>query len=213
MSLEEGSMVFPGEIITNAEGLKAGRGTVTINGKLVSTITGFVRFNKETRLVWIDPIKQPIFPRRNDLVLGEVISVGNSIANVKIWFIIKIGKSPRNLKLIPLKKPFSANLHISQLGVRTESLSKMIKTGDILISRIVMDYTLPVNIVINDKLLGVVAARCSTCGTPLIKKKELFCPKCNKVESRKVSELYNYEKFMNLIKIHKPKRYLIVELE
>jgi len=212
-NIEEGSLVFPGEVIADAWKFQPGKGTVRMNEKIISTILGIAHFNYKNNFVWVEPIKQPIFPKKNDLVLGEAISVGNSIANIKIWFIMRESRSARKLTLIPLEKPFSANLHISQAGMRTESLSKIIKTGDVILGRIVMDYTLPVNIVINDKILGVVSAVCSTCGTPLIKKKDLYCPKCNKTETRKVSMLYDHGKFMHLIKTHKPKRYLIMEFE
>lgn len=211
---EEGSLAFPGEVIASAEKFRPGKGTISINNrKIVSTILGTVHFNYSNNFVWIKPIKQPVFPRKGDIVLGEVISAGNSIANIKIWFLIRNNKSQRRLTFIPLEKPFSANLHISQVGMRTELLSKVIKIGDIILGKVVTDYTLPVNIVTNDKVLGVVSAICSICGFPLIKKKELYCPRCNRTEIRKVSALYDYEKFTYLMKIHKPKRYLVMEFE
>ncbi len=211
--LLEGSIVIPGDVIGEAENIKSGSGTTIVDKKIIATTFGILHYGRERKLVWVEPIKQIKLPRKNDLVIGEVISSGSTIASIKTWFIIKKDKNSNRVIFIQLEKPFSANLHISQLGIRTEALSKVIKIGDVILAKVIMNHTLPLNIAINNNLLGIVAARCSSCGAPLIKKQGLYCEVCNRKEIRKISSLYDYEKFMTLIKTYKPKRYLVMELE
>ena len=208
----EERIVVPGEFIANAKTITPGKGTYVQDDRIYSLYLGHLRFDAEKSVVYVEPFKKIIYPKRGDLVLAEVISSGNTIASLKIWFLIR-SISNKEILFSPLNKPFSGTIHISQLGTRTESINKLIKTGDKVLGVITTDYTLPLSISIASKELGVVAANCSRCGAPLIKKGRLFCPICNKPDIRKTSSLYNYEKFNGIFRIYKPKQYITMEVE
>ena len=147
------------------------------------------------------PLKEPIVLKKDDIVLGEVISVSNSIAQVRIYFVFK------DRKFTPLIEPFSGLVHISQLGRRVPVISDFIKVGDRILGKIIVDFYPPYSLSLDSRLLGVVSAKCSICGASLIKKnRRLICPNCERVEQRIISEIYDTEKFDLLFDSLKVKR-------
>ncbi|MHA1616053.1 MAG: exosome complex RNA-binding protein Csl4 [Candidatus Njordarchaeales archaeon] len=205
-------VVVPGEYIGNVKEYIPGEGTYTANGKIFSLYYGVVMYDKEKKKINVRPIKQPIVPQKNDIILAEITSSGDSIAQAKIYFIIR--REDTESKLIPLIPPFSGLIHVSQLGIRTEAISRYIKVSDKIIGRITIDSYPPFGISLAGKDYGVVAARCSNCGTPLTRKNNnLFCPNCHKNNPRKISPLYNFELFEELFRKYKRRVEVIGEVE
>jgi len=194
-------IVVPGTLIYEGTDLRAGKGTFRDGNKIYSSIVGVVKRNPRKKIIYVVPIKEPIVLKRNDMVLGEVISVSNSIAQARIYFVLK------NDKFIPLIQPFSALIHISQLGRRVPVISDFIKIGDKILGRIIVDFYPPYSLSLDSRLLGVVSAKCSLCGAPLIRRdRRLICPNCERMEQRILSEMYNAEKFDLLFNSLKVKR-------
>ena len=210
--IENLKIVVPGEFLGDVREYIAGEGTYVSNGRIYARILGVVIYDTSKKMVCVKPIKSPILPKKNDIVLAEVISSGDSIAQVKIYFVIK--RRDKDLRFIPLIPPFSGLIHISQLGTRTESVSTLLKVGDKILGHVTIDAYPPFGVSLVGKSFGVVAARCSICGTPLIyRENDLFCPSCKKRNPRKISPLYNFEKFEELFRKYKEKALIGMEVE
>lgn len=200
-NIKNQELVLPGTLIYEGNDLRTGKGTFKVGNKIYSSIVGVVKRNLKKKIIYVVPLKEPIVLKKNDIVLGEVISVSNSIAQVRIYFVFK------DRKFIPLIEPFSGLVHISQLGRRVPVISDFIKVGDRILGKIIVDFYPPYSLSLDSRLLGVVSAKCSICGASLIKKdRRLICPNCERVEQRIISEIYDTEKFDLLFDSLKVKR-------
>jgi len=212
--VEHGMIVVPGDILGSKDTYEPGWGTYIKNGLIVAKHYGRVvikKFDDKMQLLVV-PFKQVIYPRKGEIVIGEVIFSSNVVSNIKIWFYVRRKNS--SYDIIPLAAPFSGMIHISQVGKRVESMSKILKIGDKVLAVIIVDKASPLGLSIARNELGVVAAKCSICGTALIKTRDgLVCPKCRKESHRKVSRLYDYKRFESLFNIYRPRRYISFETE
>ena len=122
--MKKGEIVLPGDIICDANEYHPGKGTYLENGKIKARVIGRVYYNKAKKIVSVIPVKDPKQLHNDDIVLGEIASVSNTIANIKIYFVYKQKK-----ELTRLDAPFSATLHISQLGFRAMRMADYFKVG------------------------------------------------------------------------------------
>ncbi|RLF20306.1 MAG: RNA-binding protein, partial [Thermoprotei archaeon] len=91
----------------------------------------------------------------------------------------------------PLTGLFSGILHISQVSTSfVRTLYDVVRIGDIIRAQVLNRAPL-YQISIRGREFGVVYALCSECLTPLVLRSlQLFCPKCRRVEKRKVAFSY-----------------------
>ncbi len=210
--LNKKRLVVPGEFIADVREVIPGEGTYVLNGKVYSLFLGELIYDSSKHLVSVKPIKYVIYPKKGDIVLGEIISAGATTATMKILFIVR--KINDNPEFTILHTPFSGLIHISQIGVRTDNVSKILKSGDKVLGIITVSKTSPLGVSLIGEEFGVVAANCSKCGTALVKQLNvLMCPRCKKQDPRKMSSLYAYEKFTALFHLYKGKRYMPAETE
>ncbi len=200
------NIVLPGDVICDAKEYKPGSGTYVENGKIKSQVIGRVHFDRKRRIVSVTPVKDPKVLHDNDIILGEVVSVSNTIVNIKVYFVYN-----KNREIKRLDAPYSATLHISQLGFRAMRMSDYFKVGDLVAAKIILDRVIPLSLTVSNRDLGVVAAYCGTCGGKMIIKdarsNTLVCTKCGKVEKRKLSSMYNFDLFTRYFHTHKPKHF------
>ena len=203
--MKTGEIVLPGDEIGEVNKYKPGEGTYTENGKIKAKVIGRVKIDKRNGVLSVEPLKDPKKLHTKEIVLGEVVSVSNTIANIKIYFVYKKGEIKR------LYYPFSATLHISQLGFRASKLSEYMKVGDLIAARIILDRTVPLSLSIASRELGIIAAYCGTCGGAMKIKDArtgtMVCTRCGKNEKRKLSSMYDFNLFTRFFKAHKPKHF------
>ena len=203
--MKNGDFVLPGDVITDSDRYKAGAGTINDNGTIKALLAGYVRINPIKKEVSVKPIREPVPIKKDDVVLGEVFSVSNTIANIKIYFVY------HNKQLKALTRPYSGTLHTSQIGFRVQKLSDYLKTGDIILAKVLLDRELPYPLTASRREYGVVAAYCGACGGEMAikdpKNDTVVCLKCGRIEKRKLSKYYDYKLFTSYFKMFKPKHY------
>ncbi len=206
--MKDGDFVIPGDKLGEVDKYKAGSWTYEEGGFIKSIAVGYVKIDKRKKEISVIPLNDPTPLRVDDIVIGEVFSVSNTIANIKAYFKYVKGD------LVQLIRPFSTTLHNSRIGFRIKKMSDYMKTGDIIIGKIVLDNDIPYPLSIRGREFGVVAAYCGSCGGKMRRVNgegnEVTCTKCGKVERRKLSSLYDFDTFSKHFKAFKPKEHEIV---
>jgi len=201
----EKEIVSPGDLLGSAKEYKAGSGTYIYNGEIRAKVVGLKVVDEKNKIIEVLPFKEAKQVKLSQIVLGEVVSVSNTIANIKIYGVLNGGV------YIPLLSPLSGTLHISQLGKRVNKMSDYMKIGDVIRAKIILDRTTPVSLTTSARDLGIVAAYCGVCGGVMKvfdKKKQLMvCTKCGRKENRKLSNLYDFNRYTMILQLLKPKKY------
>lgn len=181
-----GQFVTPGERLGVIEEFVPGKGTYVVGGAIYSQVTGHALVDLENRKISVFPkTKTPVVPKKGATVFAEVIQVQEKVASVKI---LKINETE-------LVKPFSAILHVSFTSPDfLRSLHDAVRSGDIIVARVLGDENQPYQLTTADNELGVIQSSCSRCGGALTyNRRTLACQRCGHFENRKVSD--NYGKF------------------
>lgn len=182
---KSGRLVVPGEELCVIEEFSPGEGTYERDGKVYSLRAGVVIYDFVNRRVQVlsTTDKMSLAPRTGLIVYGEVYTVHDEIASVKIMEIEGCKK---------LSGTFTGVLHISQVSTTfIKKLDDAIKPGDIIRAKVLTSWN-PYQLSTKHVTLGVILALCSRCGSPLWKTKtgKLLCMKCGNVEERKISSKY-----------------------
>jgi len=178
-----GRLVIPGEKLGVIEEFTAGTGTYTYNGTIYAKITGRTLIDLLNKKVSVYPVIQAVnIPRVGSVVVGQVYGVQSKSATIRIW---KIGK-----KL--LTGFFTGVLHISDVSRGfVEHMHDVCKTGDIVRAKVISDKNRTYHLSTAERNLGVIYAFCSECGSLLSKQRgQLSCPRCGKIEKRKLASDY-----------------------
>ena len=230
----EGKIVVPGDLVLEKKtNIILGDGLIERNGKIIAVKWGILKVStieenhEKTYLISIKSMRSPIIPKRGDLVIGEITNVGNTIAMLRMFFIIKKNKETGRYVIHYLPVPYQGLIHISYV-IKPKAKRKLLKKqnkqekheylfnylaiGDIIFGEIIVDYTVPYGVMIKDVYYGVVAAKCTRCGNPLELKNykgELttYCNICRKPDPRKFSVLYDYQLYSTLFKLYKSRKY------
>ncbi len=173
--------VLPGDDLCVIEEFLPGYGTFEKGGIVRAAWAGRVHVDMAARTISVIPYKQASeIPERNSIVYGVVIVVKDEFAILKILKDAKGNEYPSG---------FTGLLHISQATDRhVKDLYEVIRVGDIVKGKVLSDYP-PYNLTLREPRLGVVLAFCGQCGTLLRKTgpDTVKCPKCGRVEKRKLS--------------------------
>lgn len=198
-------LVVPGETLASSKEYKAGYGTYLSNGEIRAKILGIKMVDEKSKTIYVLAFKDPKSVRNNSIVIGEVISVSNTIANIKLYGVFDDGVYN------PLISPLSATLHITQLGIRVSKLSDYLKVGDVVRAKVILDRTLPLSLSVAGPELGVVAAYCGLCGGSMKirdkRKHSMKCAKCGSLQNRKLSRFYDFDRYTRIIQVIKPRHY------
>jgi len=229
----EGKIVVPGDVVIEKQpNVLLGDGLIEKNGKIIAVKWGILKVSiidgeHKKYLISIKSTRKPIIPKRGDLVIGEITNVGNTIAMLRIFFIIRKNEETGRYVIHYLPVPYQGLIHISYVTkpkIKKKLLKKQNKyekhdylfnylaIGDIILGEVIVDYTVPYGVMIRDVYYGVVAARCTRCGNPLELrnyKGELitYCSVCRKPDPRKFSVLYDYQLYSTLLKLYKSRKY------
>lgn len=178
-------LVLPGDLLGVAEEFLPGEGAYEEEGKILSSVVGITRVDPKTRKLHVKGFKQPLKPRSGNLVVGRVVDVKNHVVLVELGFVV--GGEDRGLS-----PPSLGAIHISKICKRyVENILAEFQPGDIVLARVIAVTRVSVEMTTASPELGVISSRCGRCRRKLVRRgRVLFCPNCNRIESRKVSNLY-----------------------
>lgn len=177
---KDSQFVLPGERLGVIEEFTPNAGTYVKEGVIHSGVVGQVSFDRLNKRVSVYPLVHgALVPKVGTTVLGQVTSVQAENASVRIFKI--------DDKMI--SGVFSGVLHISDVQQSyVESMSDVCKLSDIIRARVISEKNQVYHLSTRDKDLGVVYAFCSRCGYTLESKRQgMYCPRCGKIEKRKMT--------------------------
>lgn len=183
---ENNHLVLPGERLGVIEEFTPNTGTYVKDGIIRSGVIGRALLDLTNKRVSVYPlIHEPNVPKVGSVVLGQVLNVQTQNAIVRIF---KIGNKQ-------LSGVFTGILHVSDVQPRyVESMFDVCRPGDILRAKVISEKNRAYHLFTKDKEFGVVYALCSRCGYTLESKRQnMYCPRCEKVERRKVAFDYGKE--------------------
>jgi exosome complex component CSL4 len=177
---QSGQFVVPGENIGVIEEFTPGPGTYVEQGEIHAKVSGRTLLDMQNKTVSIFPtVHGAKVPKVGSIVTGQVISLQNKTANIRIF---KIGNE--NLSGV-----FSGLLYISDISTSyVESLNEACKPGDIIRAKVISEKNRIFHLSTADKGLGVVYAFCSRCGSTLQQRRyRMQCAECGNIEKRRVA--------------------------
>ncbi|MFW9830706.1 MAG: exosome complex RNA-binding protein Csl4 [Candidatus Thorarchaeota archaeon] len=175
---------MPGERLGVIEEFLPGEGTFQDEDDVIyANITGIVQIDMKERKISVEATtRTPVYPTRNDVVLGEIQHVTKKSAIVNIFQI--------NDTVCPVT--FSGYLFIKNAaGGYIEQMRDIFAPGDIIIARVQQQADGLARLSTVGSRFGVIKATCSRCGESLhLQGTRLECSECNNIERRKLSKIY-----------------------
>jgi len=183
---EIGEFKTPGEKLGVIEEFMPGPGTFIEEGDIRSRTVGYAIKDTRNKLVSIYTKRNyPIFPRKGSIVLGEVASIQNKTASVRIL----------SVDNKPVPGSFTGIIHVSTVSsnyIRT--MREAFKPGDLIKAKVVSNRNRAIHLSTLGRTLGVIQASCSRCGNILVRRgRILHCLVCSNREERKIT--VNYGKY------------------
>ncbi|MBS7619256.1 exosome complex RNA-binding protein Csl4 [Candidatus Bathyarchaeota archaeon] len=178
----QGRIVFPGERLGVVEEFFPGSGLYQKNGVIRSAELGTIRYDPSKRELAVSKINRSLLlPREGMEVYGEVGSVMRHDAMVDVFIL--------DGKLLP--SPYTG---IIQSLDGNRNMLMEVRNGDIVKAKIINTKNRILQLSIDSSDYGVVYAYCSKCGMFLENhRNRLACPRCGRVERRKISTSYGAE--------------------
>ncbi len=180
----DNKIVLPGDLIGTSEEFTPKEGTFVDKGNIYAATTGIVKVNSKERSISVIPVTNvPPHLQVGDIVIGQVTDVKDSVALVEIASI----KDKGEREIINVDQ---AAIHVSNVkDAYVKELSAEFEPFDIVKAKVIDLRNMRLSTV--NKELGVMKAYCSSCRTVMKKENgKLKCPKCNRVETRKLSSDY-----------------------
>jgi exosome complex component CSL4 len=188
---KEGDTVLPGEKLGVIEEFLPGEGTFQDEDDVIySSLTGKVHIDMKERKISVEATtRQPVYPTRNDVVLGVIQSVTKKSAIVNIFQIED--------KECPIT--FSGYLFIKNAaGGYIDQMRDLFAPGDVIIARVQQHANGLARLSTVGSRYGVIQASCSRCGEPLhLQGRQLECVECGNYEKRKLSQTYGQVPIMD----------------
>ena len=182
--IKEGDYVLPGDRLGVIEEFIPGPGTFQGDDDVIyASIVGRVHIDMIERRISIrSPMDKPVYPRRNDVVIGEIDTVAKKAAMVNIFRIRKA--------FCPV--PFSGSIYVKNATAGyVESMIDLFRPGDIVMARVLLQDNGIARLSTVGPRFGVIRAFCSRCGQTLVRRgNRLECPDCGNLERRKLSKGY-----------------------
>ena len=178
--------VYPGEKLAVIEVLQDGPGAYQQDGDVRSAELGKAHFHLDERRVDVEKkTRELVLPIEGLEVMAEAGSVMRRDARVDIFIV--------DGKLI--HEPYAGVIHISDVDREyLKDMGMAVRNGDIVKARIINTKNRMVQLSVMGPDYGVVYAYCSRCGALLEQRRNrLNCPKCDRVERRKIAKTYGRE--------------------
>jgi len=181
--------VYPGEKLAVIEVLQDGPGAYQQDGDVRSAELGKAHYHLDERRVDVEKkTRELVLPLEGLEVMAEAGSVMRRDARVDIFIV--------DGKLI--HEPYAGVIHISDVDREyVKDMGMAVRNGDIVKARIINTKNRMVQLSIMSPDYGVVYAYCSRCGGLLEQRgNRLNCPKCDRVERRKIAKTYGREELV-----------------
>jgi len=182
--IKEGDSVLPGVKLGVIEEFLPGEGTFQDEDDIIyASITGIVHIDMKERKISVESTtRKPVYPERNDIVLGFVQTVTKKSVIVNIF---QIGD-----KECPVT--FSGYLFIKNAaGGYIDQMRDLFAPGDLIIARVQQQADGLARLSTVGSRFGVLQANCSRCGEPLhLQGQRLECVDCGNYERRKLAQNY-----------------------
>ncbi|HDH82033.1 MAG: RNA-binding protein [Thermoplasmata archaeon] len=182
--IEEGSVVLPGDIIATSEELFPGYGTKDVGGNIIGTIIGNFFINKKRTAAEIKPLTSvPALLHKGDTIICEVKKITDKMVLVDILHVAGVNREMAGDK--------DAAIRVSDIAAGyVVSARDEYRIGDIIRAR-VMQARPAMRLSTEGPHLGSIKSFCSNCRVPLVKKNSVLeCPRCGRVEKRKIASDY-----------------------
>ena len=180
----EPKLVLPGDQIAVAEEFEPGEGTYERNGLVFASTPGVLRLDEQSRVARVQPFNPPAELQSGDIVYAVVDDIRGMMATATVSAIHGRDRS--------ISGETNGTIHISNVSEEyTEDIRDMYHLGDIIRAKVIQ--TKPsVQLTTAEPDLGVVRALCGVCRGPLeMRGRDLFCPRCERTERRKVARDYD----------------------
>ena len=177
MSKRKDSRALPGDKLAVSEEYLPGRHVYDDDGSLRALLPGNVKEDRSIGEISVQPSSEALVISVGDVVTGQVEAVQTASAGVRIYYV--------NSK--PTDTGFSGMLLLRgdsrDRGARSRTY---VKLGDIVRARVSSTLNAIIQLSIEGDKFGVVFAKCSNCGKPLLRgESRAKCDECGNVEERK----------------------------
>ncbi len=179
----EAKMVLPGDQIAVAEEFEPGEGTYERNGLVFASTPGVLQLDEQNRVARVRPFNPPAALQVGDIVYGVVDDIRGMMATAAVNAIH--GRDRQ------ISGENEGTIHISNVSEEyTEDIRDMYHLGDIIRAKVIQVKP-SVQLTTAEPDLGVVKAFCGQCRGPLeIRGRDLYCPRCERSERRKLARDY-----------------------
>lgn len=179
----EPKMVLPGDEIAVAEEFEPGEGTYERNGLVFAAAPGMLVLDAQNRVARVRAFNPPAELKMGDIVYGVVDDIRGMMATATILAIH--GRTRQ------ISGESEGTIHISNVSEEyTEDIHDMYRLGDIIRAKVIQVKP-SLQLTTAEPDLGVVKALCSVCRGPLeLRGRELYCPRDERSERRKVAADY-----------------------
>lgn len=183
MALEQHRFVLPGDEVAVVEEYLAGDGTYEERGKVYAAQSGRLELDAMHRVARVVPFNPPAHLREGDVIYGTVSNIRSSMIEARV-----LALHGRDREVAG---ELDASLHISRVsGGYTEDPRDAVRLGDIVRARVTQTEP-SIQVTTAEANLGVVLGLCTQCRGAMERKgDDLFCPRCERSERRKIAADY-----------------------
>ena len=173
-------ILMPGDELATSEEYIPGEGTYERQGIIYAAVMGQKDFDENEKIARVKASSQISILNPGNIILGEVIGVSNSVARVTIS---GLEESER-----PVGNNLAGVIHVSKIKEDYSNDARHeYRIGDLVRAR-VEQMEPSIQLATNAEELGVLKARCMKCrGIMSNKDGSLFCPVCERTETRKLA--------------------------
>ncbi len=179
----ERRMVLPGDPIAAAEEYEAGEGTYEREGEIYAAIPGLLELDGENFVARVRPFNPLAELKTGDVVYGVISDIRSSMAEATV---AAVHGSKREIT-----GETEGAIHVSKISDEyIEDIRDAFHLGDIVRAKVIQAKP-SLQLTTSEPNLGVVKARCSRCrGVLELKERDLWCPRDEQAERRKVASDY-----------------------
>ncbi len=182
-------MVVPGEVVGTSEEFLPGEGTFEEDGKIISSNLGIVKYDENDMTVRTEPLNPIVTVKNGDIVIAEVSAVRETMVVVDIKKVEGKNRAVTGETM--------GTIHVSKASQGyTKDLKREFRIGDFIRAK-VMQAKPSIQLTTAYPEYGVIKALCTRCRSPMVRKGTMvYCPNCERTETRKISSMYGKMKHL-----------------
>lgn len=177
-------VVLPGDQIAVAEEYEPGDGAYEHRGHIYAAVPGVLEFDHRERIARVRAFNPLAKLKEGDIVYSVVDEIRGSMMTATV------------VALHGRKRAISGDnggsIHISKVSQSyTEDIRKLFRVGDIIRAKVIQAKP-SLQLTTADRNLGTLKAMCGQCRGPMVQRgRDLYCPRCERFESRKIADDYD----------------------